>query len=98
MTFIWCEISFTICFAVINLNCSGEKGLLMRSLFESSLLDLFIGVAQWCSDAINSCSRTEGVSVNGRLSLCVTPAIDWQPVQGVPCILPYDSQDRLGTG
>ena len=28
------------------------------------------------------------VSVNGCLSLCVSPAIVWRPVQGVPCLSP----------
>uniref|UniRef100_A0A3B4GB83 Leucine rich adaptor protein 1 n=1 Tax=Pundamilia nyererei TaxID=303518 RepID=A0A3B4GB83_9CICH len=35
------------------------------------------------------------VRVNGCLSLCVSPATDWRPVQGVPCLSPYDSWDRL---
>ena len=37
------------------------------------------------------------VSVDGclsRLSLC-GPVMDWRPVQGVPCLLPNDSWDRL---
>lgn len=34
------------------------------------------------------------VSVN--LSLCVSPVIDW-PIQGIPCLLTYDSWDRLQT-
>ena len=37
------------------------------------------------------------VHVNGclsHLSLC-GPAIDWRPVQAVPCLLPSDSRDRL---
>ncbi len=32
-----------------------------------------------------------GVSVSGCLSLCVSPATDWQPVQGVPRHSPNDS-------
>jgi len=42
-------------------------------------------------------SRGVSVSVDGcvfRLSLC-GPAMDWWPVQGVPCLLPNDSWDRL---
>ena len=35
------------------------------------------------------------VSVNGCLSLCVSPAIVWRPVQGVPCLSPDVSWDRL---
>lgn len=35
------------------------------------------------------------VSMNGGLSLCVRPAIDWQPLQGVVCSFPYDYWDRL---
>merc|ERR1711980_625 len=35
------------------------------------------------------------VSVNGCLSLCVSPAIVWRPVQGVPCLSPNVSWDRL---
>jgi len=40
-----------------------------------------------------------GVSVSvcgclSRLSLC-GPVMDWRPVQGVPCLSPNDSWDRL---
>ena len=31
------------------------------------------------------------VSVNGCLSLCVGPVIDWRPVQGVPRLSPNDA-------
>ena len=34
------------------------------------------------------------VSVHGCLSLC-GPVIDWRPVQGVPCLSPNGSGDRL---
>ncbi|KAF7648966.1 hypothetical protein LDENG_00148760 [Lucifuga dentata] len=38
-----------------------------------------------------------GVSegVNNFVCLCVSPAIDWQSVQGVPRFSPYDCWDRL---
>ncbi len=36
-----------------------------------------------------------GVSVSGCLSPYVSPATDWQPVQGVPHSPPNDSGDRL---
>lgn len=32
--------------------------------------------------------------VYGCLSFRVSPAVDWQPVQGEPRLLPYDSWDR----
>ena len=35
------------------------------------------------------------VSVNGCLSLCVSPVIVWRPVQGVPRLSPSVSWDRL---
>merc|ERR1712035_255904 len=35
------------------------------------------------------------VSANGCLSLCVSPAIVWRPVQGEPCLSPDGSWDRL---
>lgn len=35
------------------------------------------------------------VKVNGCLSLCNSLAIDWGPVQDVPCLSPYDGWDRL---
>ncbi|XP_078026211.1 uncharacterized protein LOC117258684 isoform X1 [Epinephelus lanceolatus] len=35
------------------------------------------------------------VSVNGCLSLCVSPVIVWRPVQVVPCLSPDVSWDRL---
>ncbi len=35
------------------------------------------------------------VSVSACLSLYVSPVIDWRPVQGVPCLSPNDSWDRL---
>jgi len=35
------------------------------------------------------------VSVNGCLSLCVSPVIVWWPVQGEPCLSPSVSWDRL---
>jgi len=35
------------------------------------------------------------VSVTGCLSLCVSPVIVWWPVQGVPCLSPNVSWDRL---
>lgn len=40
---------------------------------------------------------TVGVSasVNGCLSLCVGPAIDWQPIQVVPHLSPKVIWDRL---
>lgn len=31
------------------------------------------------------------MSINGFLSLCTNPALDWQPVQEVPALLPNDS-------
>ena len=34
------------------------------------------------------------VSVHGCVSLC-GPAMDWRPVQGVPCVLPNDNWDSL---
>lgn len=35
-------------------------------------------------------------SVNGCLSLCVVcPATDWQPVQGLPRLSPYDSYQNI---
>jgi len=33
-------------------------------------------------------SISVNVSVNGCLSLCVSPVIVWRPVQGVPCLSP----------
>merc|ERR1712035_59525 len=35
------------------------------------------------------------VSMNGCLSLRVSPATVWRPVQGVPCLSPNVSWDRL---
>ncbi len=39
-----------------------------------------------------------GVSVNGCLSLCVSPVIDWGPIQGVPLIWrqKHDEMSRWG--
>lgn len=38
-----------------------------------------------------TCNYKVLLVVNGCLSLCS----DWKPVQGIPCILPYDSWDWL---
>lgn len=35
------------------------------------------------------------VSLNGCLSVCVNPVIDWRPVQGEPRLLPSVSWDQL---
>merc|ERR1712035_207562 len=35
------------------------------------------------------------IGVNGCLSLCVSPATVWRPVQGAPCLSPDVSWDRL---
>jgi len=35
------------------------------------------------------------VGANMRIFVCVGPVIDWQPVQGVPHLMPNGSRDRI---
>lgn len=56
----------------------------------------YFGFLPWSKDIRDDSKFVAvNVSMNGGLSLCVRPAIDWQPLQGVVCSFPYDYWDRL---
>lgn len=84
------QMPFLIILFLNSYLASSEKAeLCYMNLYEHSYSGNNIcGTIPWKDPGFGDSKLT---MAHGYVPPCVSPATDWQPVRGVPCVLPYDT-------